>query len=182
MNELVAPSRDQDLRWSDDFDRLRVGQRFSGAARAVHSGDVIGFCALTGDWHPQHCDPAWAANSAFGERIAHGLLVLSLAVGSAPLDPDRVLALRRVSDVVFKRPVRLEDTISASGEITALQPVDERSGLVTVGWLIRNQHGELVARARVQLLWRRVPSDGDDRLRQATLSDAAGQGNTSVPS
>jgi 3-hydroxybutyryl-CoA dehydratase len=148
------------MHWSDPFEQLSVGERFTSGERTVRDTDVIVFSALTGDWHPQHCDPEWAAASPFGERIAHGMLVLSLAVGLVPLDPNRVLALRRVSDVVFKRPVRLEDTISVSGEITALQPLDgsspegDTSGLVEFAWQIRNQDGALVCRASVQVLWR----------------------------
>ena len=46
--------------------------------------------ALTGDFHPQHVDAEWAAESPFGERIAHGLLVLSYAAGLVPFDPERV--------------------------------------------------------------------------------------------
>ncbi len=142
------------MRWSDPFELLSVGERFDSAQRTVRDTDVIVFSALTGDWHPQHCDPEWAARSPFGERIAHGMLVLSLAVGLVPLDPERVLALRRVGDVVFKRPVRLNETIAVAGEITALRPIDERSGLVDFNWAIRNQDGALVARASVPVLWR----------------------------
>jgi 3-hydroxybutyryl-CoA dehydratase len=142
------------MRWSDPFERLSVGQRFESAGRTVRDTDVIVFSALTGDWHPQHCDPEWAARSPFGERIAHGMLIMSLAVGLVPLDPERVVALRRVSDVVFKRPVKLNEAIAVSGEITALRPVDEHGGLVELGWQVRNQDGALVARARVQVLWR----------------------------
>jgi acyl dehydratase len=144
--------------WSDPFDRLAVGQRFRSGRRTVRDTDVIVFSALTGDWHPQHCDPEWAARSAFGERIAHGMLVLSLAVGLVPLDPERVLALRRVGDVVFKRPVRLNDVISVAGELTAVRPVDAGTGLVDLSWAIRNQDAELVCRANVQVLWRRDES------------------------
>lgn len=143
------------LLWSDPFDRLSVGQRFRSGERTVAEADVIGFCALTGDWHPQHCDPRWAAASPFGERIAHGMLVLSLAVGLVPLDPERVLALRRVGNVIFKRPVRLGEVISVAGELTALRSIDERTGLVDFTWAIRNQDDALVARANVQVLWRR---------------------------
>ena len=143
------------MRWSDPFERLSVGERFDSEKRAVRETDVMVFGALTGDRHPLHFDSEWAAHSPFGERIAHGLLVLSLAVGLVPLDPERVLALRRVGDVVFKRPVRLNEEISVSGEITALRPVDERTGLVDFGWAIRNEEGTLVVRANVQLLWRR---------------------------
>jgi 3-hydroxybutyryl-CoA dehydratase len=154
-NGLHEPAAESDVRWSDPFDQLSVGQRFQGGERTIRDTDVIVFSALTGDWHPQHCDPGWAASSPFGERIAHGMLILSLAVGLVPLDPERVLALRRVSDVVFKRAVRLGEVISVAGELTARKPIDERSGLVDFRWSIRNQDGALVCRATVQVLWRK---------------------------
>ena len=93
------------MRWSDPFERLFVGQRFESDKRTVRDTDVAVFSALTGDWHPQHCDPEWAARSPFGE-------------------------------------------------IAALRPIDEHSGLVDFAWQIRNQDGALVARANVQVLWR----------------------------
>jgi 3-hydroxybutyryl-CoA dehydratase len=152
------------MRWSDPFERLQVGGRFESRRRTVRDTDVIVFSALTGDWHPQHCDPEWAARSPFGERIAHGMLVLSLAVGLVPLDPERVLALRGVSNVVFKRPVRLDESICVNGEIVALRPVDAYAGLVDFAWQIRNQDDALVARANVQVLWRTdaAVADGAD--------------------
>src|ERR1700689_4767940 len=141
------------MQWSDWFEQLAVWQRFESGERAVRDTDVIVFSALTGDWHPQHCDPEWAARSPFGERIAHGMLILSLAVGLVPLDPERVLALRRVGEVVFKRPVRLNESVHVDGELTALRPVDERAGLVDFAWQVRNQDDALVVRASVQVLW-----------------------------
>ena len=69
------------------------------------------FAELTGDTHPQHTDAEWARDSLFGEQIAHGLLVLSAAAGLVPFDPDRVVALRKVSDAVFKAPVKIGDTV-----------------------------------------------------------------------
>jgi 3-hydroxybutyryl-CoA dehydratase len=143
------------MHWSHPFEDLSLGARFVSESRTVADADVLVFCALTGDWHPQHCDARWAASSAFGERIAHGMLILSLAVGLVPLDPERVIALRRVGDVVFKRAVRLGDTIAVATELTALRAVDPGTGLVGFGWAIRNQEQALVARASVEVLWRR---------------------------
>lgn len=141
------------MTWSAPFEELELHQRFQSAPRTVTESDVSVFCALTGDWHPQHSDPEWASRSAFGERIAHGMLVLSLAVGLVPFDPERVRALRRVGDAVFKRPVRLGEEISLTGEIAGLRPVDERAGLVDIGLSIRNGEQALVCRASVQVLW-----------------------------
>jgi 3-hydroxybutyryl-CoA dehydratase len=137
------------------FERLTEGVSFETRGRTVTESDVVGFCAQTGDWHPQHSDAAWAADSPFGERIAHGMLVLSYAVGLVPFDPDRVVALRRIGDAVFKRPVRLGDTIRVRGLVTGLQPVSDDAGLVTLAWTVVNQEGRTVVRASVDVVWRR---------------------------
>jgi acyl dehydratase len=137
------------------FDELEVGEEFETPGRPVTESDVVAFAALTGDEHPQHTDARWAASSPFGERIAHGMLVLSFAVGLAPLDPDRVLALRRLGDVVFKRPVMLGDKIHVRGSVVRLRALSEDAGLVTCRWAIVNQRDELCARAEVEVIWRR---------------------------
>ena len=136
------------------FEELTVGDRFSTPARAVREADILGFAALTGDSHPQHVDAGWAENSRFGEQIAHGLLVLSFAVGLLPLDPDRVVALRRVGDAVFKQPVKIGDTVRVDGKITALTELDDAHGLVEATLRILNQDDRLVARLRAELVWR----------------------------
>lgn len=96
---------------------MRAGDRFHSRGRTVTEADVVAFAGLTGDFHPQHVDAEWAAESIFGERVAHGLLVLGLAAGLVPFDPEEVVALRGVRNAVFKRPVALGDTIRVEGEV-----------------------------------------------------------------
>jgi acyl dehydratase len=140
------------MNWSAPFEALEVGQEFTTRGRTVTEADVVAFAALTGDWHPQHSDAEWASTSPFGERIAHGMLVISLAAGLLPFDPERVVALRRVSDATFKRPVRFGDTLRVEGRIAELS---EEAGLVTFAWKVLNQEGQVVCRARVDVLWQR---------------------------
>jgi 3-hydroxybutyryl-CoA dehydratase len=107
----------------------RTGGRNPG--RTVTEADVVAFASLTGDFHPQHVDAEWAGQSVFGERVAHGLLILSMAAGMVDFDPAEVIALRAVRDAVFKRPVRLGDTIHVEtrrGEVepTGIMPVTLR--------------------------------------------------------
>jgi 3-hydroxybutyryl-CoA dehydratase len=142
--------------FSQPFDELAAGARFSTPGRTISEADIVAFAALTGDTHPQHVDPEWAADSRFGEQIAHGLLVLSCAVGMVPLDPERVVALRRVGDAVFKAPVRIGDTVHVEGEVLDLRAVDDENGIVECRWRVRNQDDRLVALAKVELLWRRA--------------------------
>ena len=141
--------------FAKDFDALSEGERFVTRGRTIGEADIMGFATLTGDTHPQHTDAEWAANSRFGERIAHGLLVLSYAAGLMPFDPERIVALRRVGDAVFKQPVRIGDTIHVEGEIAAKSEIDPGHGLVSTRWRVMNQRGKLVARASVDLVWRR---------------------------
>jgi 3-hydroxybutyryl-CoA dehydratase len=143
------------LNWSAPFEELEAGQAFSTRGRTVTEADVVAFAALTGDWHPQHTDAVWAKESAFGERIAHGLFVISLAGGLVPFDPERVVALRRVGDVVFKRPVKLGDTLRVTGKVLETSEVGGEAGLVAFAWSVVNQDERVVARARVDVLWRR---------------------------
>ncbi len=119
--------------------------------RTITEADVVAFSALTGDHHPQHSDAQWAASSPFGERVAHGMLVLSYAVGLAPIDPEHVVALRRIEDAVFKRPVLIGDTIRVEAKLA--RP-DDGGGLEGWEWRVLNQNDELVARVKVQAVVR----------------------------
>jgi 3-hydroxybutyryl-CoA dehydratase len=128
-------------------------ESFTSPGRTVTIEDVERFAELTGDHHPQHLDERWAAASMFGERIAHGLLVLSCASGLAPIDPDRVVALRRCEGI-FKAPVRLGDEIHVEGDAVHRKPLDEQHSLVTLAWKVVNQAGKTVVRARVEVVWK----------------------------
>jgi acyl dehydratase len=152
---MVSPTITDTMSWWAPFEALETGQEFTTRGRTVTEADVVSFAALTGDWHPQHADAEWAAQSPFGERIAHGMLVISMAAGLVPFDPGRVVALRGVSGVTFKRPVRFGDTLRVQGRIAELTPASEDAGLVTFAWNVVNQESRTVCRARVDVLWRR---------------------------
>ena len=161
----MTPAITDTISWWAPFEALEVGQEFTTRGRTVTEADVVGFASLTGDWHPQHADAQWAAGSAFGERIAHGLLVVALAAGLVPFDPGRVVALRQVSQATFKRPVRFGDTVHVEGRIAELGPGADDAGMVTFAWNVVNQDEKIVCRARVDVLWRR---DGSLELETET--------------
>ncbi len=131
----------------------QIGAAAISGGRTITEADVISFAALTGDWHPQHADAEWAARGRFGERVAHGMLVLSYAVGLIKFDPERVVALRGLDSAVFKRPVRIGDTIRVRSQVDQVKPLDGEHALVAFAWRIINQDDQVVARVRVEALW-----------------------------
>ena len=142
--------------------------------RTITEADVVSFAALSGDWHPQHADATWAAESRFGRRVAHGMLVLSYSLGLMPLDPSRVVALRGLREVVFKRPVFIGDTIRAEGRVEEVTPLDGETALVHLGWRIVNQHDEGVARAKLAIVWRLDPDLASAEVASRASGEQAG--------
>jgi 3-hydroxybutyryl-CoA dehydratase len=154
-------------------------ENFRSPGRTITESDLVSFSALTGDWHPQHSDARWASSSQFSERVAHGMLVLSYSIGLAPLDPDRVVALRGLDSVSFKRPVSIGDTICVEGEVSGTKSLGDGLELVDIRWRILNQDDRVVARATVQALCRadepreRAPqSNGADPERRPAANGA----------
>ncbi len=159
------------------LDPTRTGARAISRGRTITEADVMQFAALTGDMHPQHTDSVWAASSDFGERIAHGMLLLSYCVGLVEFDPERVVALRRIANAVFKRPVALGDTIHVESEVVSVAPLGDGHSLVACSWRVVNQDGRMVARSKVELVWRDAPAgqgtDGSDPRGEAPPPPAA---------
>jgi acyl dehydratase len=81
------------------------------------------------------------------------MLVASCATGLAPVDPEHIIALRRV-EATFKAPVRLGDEIHVRGELRAAKPIDEEHSLVTFAWRVCNQTGKTVVRMEIDVVWR----------------------------
>jgi acyl dehydratase len=139
-------------------DRYRPGSEFRTRGRTITESDLVAFSALTGDWHPQHSDELWARSSAFGGRIAHGMLVLSYAFGLIGFDPERIVALRGIRNATFKQPVRLGETISVRGRVVGAKPAGDGTSLLHVRLrIVCDDDGRLVAVADVSALAREEP-------------------------
>jgi len=158
--EATTALADQMLSGADPVE----GAVFTTRARTITESDLVAFAGLTGDWHPQHTDAVYAADSIFGERVAHGMLVLSYAVGLVPFDPRRVVALRRIGDVRFLRPVRIGDTVAVRVKIGELRPIDDGHATLRSSWTVVNQNGKPVVRAEVEAVWRRAVVDARDAV------------------
>lgn len=137
------------------FGELSAGDEVTTGGRTITETDVVAFAMLAGDMHPLHVDREWAARSPFGERVAQGHMLLAYTFGLVSVGADRVLALRRLREVTFPRPVRIGDTIRARCRVRTTKPLRDDVGLVGLVWDVVNQSDELAVRAAVELLWRR---------------------------
>jgi 3-hydroxybutyryl-CoA dehydratase len=141
------------------YEDLIVGETFETTGRTVTEADVVIFAAVTGDRHPVHVDEQWAAASPFGQRIAHGMLVVSYAFGLVPFPPEQVIALRRLREVVFKRALHLGDTMRVTGWIEEKQEIDSRTGLVGMRAHVRLNDRHTCCRMLIDVIWRRAHHD-----------------------
>lgn len=64
------------------WEEFQIGDLFLSPSRTVTEADIINFAGVSGDYNPLHTDETFARSAIFGERIAHGLLVLSIATGA----------------------------------------------------------------------------------------------------
>jgi acyl dehydratase len=135
------------------FEEMVEGDRFASRARTITESDVVNFACLSGDWHPAHTDQVWAEENIFGERVAHGMLLVAIAIGLVP--NTYVVALRRLKNVIFKAPVRLGDTVHVEGKVHRLRPFSEEVGMVTALWRLVNQDGETCMKIEFEMLWQR---------------------------
>jgi acyl dehydratase len=116
----------------------------------VTEADVVSFAALTGDWNSMHTDAEYAKSHFFGQRVAHGLLGLSIASGLAVrlgFLEETVLAFREIGEWKFSQPIFLGDTIRVRATVTGTQPMRRLGGgLVTFKVEILNQDDKTVQR------------------------------------
>lgn len=137
------------------FEQFEVGFKNVTASRTVTEGDIVNFAGLTGDYTQLHTDAVYAANGPFGERVAHGLLVLSIALGLAVqtgLIEGTVMAFREL-DWKFSLPVMIGDTIRAELEVVETKALPRLGGgNVSMKVSVLNQDDKVVHRGHWQML------------------------------
>ena len=106
------------------FEDVEVGLRFETPRRTVTEADLVAFAGVSGDFNPLHTDAVFAAGTIYGERIAHGALVLALATGlrqRVGLFDGTLMGLLEIRRWQFKAPVLIGDTIRVANEVTELR-------------------------------------------------------------
>lgn len=144
------------------FEEFTIGQHLITRARTITETDVVNFAGLTGDFNRIHTDAPYAAQDTFGQRVAHGMLVQSIATGLAVQSgfiEGTVLAFREL-DCKFSLPVFFGDTIHVTLEV-----VDKKlfkrlgGGNVVMQYRVRNQEDKVVQKGSWTMLVKLKPTD-----------------------
>ncbi len=129
------------------YEDYQLGQKMRTRARTITEADIVQFGALTGDFNPMHFDAEYMKTHMIGQRIAHGMLTISYAVGQAyqlGFLEKTVLAFREIN-MKFSAPVFIGDTIHVELEVKELKDAARLGGgLVTFGAKIIKQDGSTV--------------------------------------
>jgi acyl dehydratase len=130
---------------SDDryYEEVDVGEQWQTDGRTVTEADVVNYAGVSGDFHPYHVDAEFAEASEFGSRIAHGLLVLSIAAALESTENEHAF-MYGFESMRFVNPTMLGDTIHVEVEVTDTSVKSDAYGVVTKHFDVKNQDDETV--------------------------------------
>lgn len=97
------------------YETIEVGARFVSGGRTITASDHGLFILVSGDWHPIHCDDAYAASTPLGKRLIHGTFGITLALGSLEAQvlkvSDNLVAALGLKEWNYKAPMFLGDSL-----------------------------------------------------------------------
>lgn len=138
------------------FEEFNVGQVVKTLSRTVSEDAIFNFAGLTGDYNQIHTDAEFAKTTQFGQRVAHGLLGLSIATGlimrTGYLE-GTVLAFREIQDWKFVKPIFIGDTIHALLTVSEMKALPRiGAGALIASIEVKNQNDEVVQKGTLNLL------------------------------
>lgn len=125
-----------ELAYSD----IKVGDDAS-LSRTITEADIVNFAGITGDFNPVHVDAEYAAQSMFGERIAHGMLMAGLISAVLGMQLPGRNSIYLGQDLRFTAPVKIGDTVTVT--VTVTEKRDDKR-IIKVRTTVSNQKGEMV--------------------------------------
>ena len=137
------------------FEEFEIGDAIVTEERVITEKDIMAFAQLSGDDNPMHTDAEYAKTHMFGQRVAHGLLILSIAQGLAwqlGFMRETVLAFRDL-EWKFSRPVFIGDRVRAKAEVAQRKAMPRLGGGAVIFDLkVLNQDDEVVQRGKWNIL------------------------------
>ncbi len=142
------------------FEEFEVGATMRTRGRTITEADLVQFAGLTGDYNPMHTDAEYSKDGFMGQRVAHGMLTISYAVGQAyqlGILERTVLGFRGL-EMKFSNPVYIGDTIHAELKVAETKPAKRLGGgVVTLEMRIIKQDGKIAQKGNLILLMMSEP-------------------------
>jgi len=137
------------------FEEFEVGVEIQTAARTITETDIVNFAGLSGDFNFIHTNADTAKDTPFGQRVAHGMLVASIATGLAVQQgfiDGTTLAFRDLT-WKFTKPVFIGDTIHVQVKVTDTKLMARLGGgIVAFEARVVNQNDEVVHKGEWRML------------------------------
>ncbi|HOZ48112.1 MAG TPA: MaoC/PaaZ C-terminal domain-containing protein [Candidatus Hydrogenedentes bacterium] len=144
------------------YEDLEVGHEDVSPGRTVTETDIIHFAGVSGDFNVLHTDAELTKKTPFGQRIAHGMLGLSIASGLVARNPGaerhRLVAFLGMT-WDFRQPVFIGDTIHVVQTVAAKRETSKPGlGVITYDAKVVNQRGDICQEGqwKVMYMMRRV--------------------------
>ncbi|MCH7479936.1 MAG: dehydratase [Chloroflexi bacterium] len=145
------------------FEEFEIGQQIVSVGRTVTESDIVNFAGLSADFNEIHTNAVYSEETPFGQRVAHGILGLSIASGLAwqtGVLEGTIIAFREINSWRFSKPVYIGDTLRVVMEIKATKAIPRAGGGTVVIQLdVQNQNGETVMKGSWTVLMSSKPED-----------------------
>lgn len=142
------------------FEDYTIGESRQTTGRTITEADVVLHAGQTGDFYPHHMDKEWCATQPFKERIAHGTLIFSVAVGMTAAEINPKAMSYGYDRLRFIKPVFIGDTITSKIHISEKRDHKRPEyGIVNEHLEVFNQRGETVLVCDHILLVKRQTSE-----------------------
>lgn len=129
------------------WEEYEIGYTRTSTGRTITESDIVIHAGQTGDFYPHHMDAEFAKSTPFGQRVAHGTLVLSVGVGMLANEINDAAFSYGYDRLRFIAPVFIGDTIISKAEIVAKREhakSPEKYGIVDEQVTVTKQSGEVV--------------------------------------
>ena len=130
-----------------NFDEFEIGHEFTTASRTITESDVVTFAGISGDFNPIHMDKEFAEGTPLKGRVAHGILIASIATGlgnQLAIFEGTTIAVLSMT-INYKAPVKFGDTVHLQLKVMEKKETSKPDrGIVTFQTNVLNQRDELV--------------------------------------
>lgn len=140
------------------FDEFELGVCYQSQGRTVTEADVVAFAGLSGDFNPLHTDAEFGKTTPFGERIAHGMLLVSIATGMANwigvFEGTTIALMEQL--IRYKGAVKFGDTVHLELEVIEKRETSKPDrGVVRFAARVIKQTGDMAVDGEWTLLMKR---------------------------